>query len=393
MMMAEVLWLFTGGIVSSVCAFGVICLNYAAMRSRYLLWMLASMLAMTGHHVFYVAHLTSPSLVSYLAIQVLLIGMVVLFTRGVDDFLGARSTYPMYAIGLGGIVAASGLVLVGHDRLAFIVANLATCGLLFRVFLRAKILRSKSVHVVAGLVVIAAALISMLAARVVMVLSSGEWSVGAIPQSWAEAGIAAFSIALATAMGPMVMSLSAVHMQVRLKAEAMTDSLTGLWNRRALVDIYETFDFDQVSAVAVFDIDHFKQVNDRHGHDAGDEVLRSFAAIIREQTGTGVHAFRLGGEEFALLLRRTTAREAMVRVEAVRRQFELRPTETGIGPLCCTTSAGLSFGTSDGLSLPSMLKRADIALYKAKESGRNCVVTFGEERDDDAAIRALRQAG
>lgn len=200
------------------------------------------------------------------------------------------------------------------------------------------------------------------------------------------AHLTSFSPAFGLAAQPMLVA-------VRLKAEALTDPLTGLLNRRALSDVYDKFRFDGVSTVVLFDLDHFKRVNDRYGHDVGDRVLRAFAAIVTDQRGKGGHAFRLGGEEFALLLRRSTADEALQRVETIRQLFERHLTETELGPLQCTTSAGLCFGTSDGRSLSEVLKGADVALYKAKEAGRNRIVIFGEASGDDQTVIALRQAG
>ena len=149
------------------------------------------------------------------------------------------------------------------------------------------------------------------------------------------------------------------------------DGLTGLLNRRAF-DIAAESAFGEGGAVIFCDIDHFKQVNDRFGHEAGDDVICTFAQLLYR---TGYNAGRIGGEEFALLLPGKTAQEAFAVANMIRARFN----ETMHPILSAGESLSASFGVSAcaaGESPRAAFRRADVALYQAKETGRNRVVDF-----------------
>lgn len=160
-----------------------------------------------------------------------------------------------------------------------------------------------------------------------------------------------------------------------LEALATTDSLTGILNRRACLARGQALAeaakrFGHPLTVMMIDIDHFKQVNDTHGHDTGDEVLRLFASVV---TGClrQVDAFgRLGGEEFAVLMPETAHRGAFVAAERIRAAVEQAGLDRGGMVLSITVSIGAAAGSD---SLEEMLRQADEALYCAKRNGRNCV--------------------
>lgn len=143
---------------------------------------------------------------------------------------------------------------------------------------------------------------------------------------------------------------------------AVTDELTGLPNRRGAVDVLE--EASPPTAVILFDVDRFKQINDRLGHEAGDDVLREIAATIREAVRDVDVAARWGGEEFLVVLRRTD--DAALVAERVRRAVA---TATG----GVTISAGVSIMVGDE-TWQQAVRRADARLYEAKQSGRDCVV-------------------
>ncbi len=133
------------------------------------------------------------------------------------------------------------------------------------------------------------------------------------------------------------------------------------------------FGFKNVSFV-FFDIDHFKQVNDTYGHAAGDEVLKAVAETIRLSVREGDTAARWGGDEIALTLVGATERDAVQKAEDIRRQVE--SIKFGKYPeLKLTISAGVATA-EQGASFEQVLERADKALYKAKQSGRNKVVAY-----------------
>ncbi len=125
-----------------------------------------------------------------------------------------------------------------------------------------------------------------------------------------------------------------------------------------------------MDALLAIDIDHFKQVNDRHGHDVGDDVLRKLVAAVSSRKRRSDMLFRTGGEEFVLLLPRVTREDALVIAEALRlrlAQADLLPNEL------VTVSIGVS-ALHAGQSPQAWCKSADNALYEAKRAGRNRVV-------------------
>jgi diguanylate cyclase (GGDEF)-like protein len=159
--------------------------------------------------------------------------------------------------------------------------------------------------------------------------------------------------------------------------QAVTDDLTGLANRRQFLyrlelELQRSERMDEPLAIVFADLDHFKDVNDRFGHDAGDEVLRLFATVLRDHSRTIDLPARLGGEEFAVLLPGTDAEGARTFAERVRTTTEeLRP-PTADGSVRVTASFGIA-SSAISLTRQELLNAADAALYHAKASGRNTV--------------------
>lgn len=158
----------------------------------------------------------------------------------------------------------------------------------------------------------------------------------------------------------------------QLTEAAMTDALTRLPNRRAFRAAAMQLlacDGDGGHCLAVFDIDHFKRVNDRHGHDAGDAVLRRFAEVARSSLRHGDLVARIGGEEFAALMPNTTIEAALGICERMRTDIAAAVTRVGGIPVRVTMSGGVS--QLDGKGVDAAYKNADAALYRAKKSGRD----------------------
>jgi diguanylate cyclase (GGDEF)-like protein len=169
--------------------------------------------------------------------------------------------------------------------------------------------------------------------------------------------------------------------RAQLDAIARKDSLTGLLNRRGFEEAGEALILKARTArtpvsALMCDIDLFKRVNDGHGHDAGDAAIRHIAGIIRKtmEISPGAVVGRHGGEEFAALMIGKSIRELALCAEALRLAVETTPMIWREETLPLTISVGVSISTSDDADVPSLLSRADQALYDAKKRGRNRVL-------------------
>ena len=155
----------------------------------------------------------------------------------------------------------------------------------------------------------------------------------------------------------------------RLSMAAFTDPLTGLPNRRAFRNLVDGRPSGEGDCIALLDIDHFKRINDTHGHATGDEVLRVFGALARRIVRTNDYVARIGGEEFVILFPATSVEQALQVCDRLRREISASPLAYGAGPVWVTVSGGLAQLRSAGLDIA--LKTADEALYRAKEAGRD----------------------
>ena len=199
-----------------------------------------------------------------------------------------------------------------------------------------------------------------------------RWILAAQPKNWAEDINAIVLIVGITGIGAVSLTLNQSRWARHHRREAMTDSLTGLLNRRALFAAMDA-PLAPGSAVIMCDLDHFKTINDQLGHAAGDTVLEGFAALVQRELRPSDVAARLGGEEFCIVLRDLSKRSAAAVAERIRAGFEAArfPAERGIADT--TLSAGVAISGVDGESFEAVLKRADDALYAAKSAGRNRV--------------------
>ncbi len=168
------------------------------------------------------------------------------------------------------------------------------------------------------------------------------------------------------------------RLEAKLERMATRDQLTGAYNRHAFFqiardEIVRTQRFGHSMAVLMFDLDHFKRVNDTYGHAVGDEVLRTFALRCRADLRQSDIFARLGGEEFAAILVETDEIRAMEVAERIRAIAADNPIPTESAKLTVTVSIGVA-SLQENDTVAGILKRADAGLYKAKESGRNSVV-------------------
>ena len=175
-------------------------------------------------------------------------------------------------------------------------------------------------------------------------------------------------------------------MQRELVRMATTDYLSGALNRRAFFErAHDAASYaaaGETLSALIFDIDHFKRVNDLHGHDIGDEVIR---LVSREVMAHGEPLGRLGGEEFAILMKGRGLKDAAIFAEKLRQNLAGLQIDAAGSIVTFTCSFGVSeWGGGD--TVDTLLKRADIALYKAKQTGRNrvCKADALEAMDESA---------
>lgn len=159
---------------------------------------------------------------------------------------------------------------------------------------------------------------------------------------------------------------------------AITDSLTGVANRRQLLyrckeELARARRYGQPLSLLMFDLDHFKQVNDTHGHGAGDAVLKAVAEACRSRLRECDLLARVGGEEFAVVLPETPGQGALVVAERLRRAIEGLAFDLGGSSVGVTASFGVACRQEEDVDPLVILSRADSALYEAKRAGRNRV--------------------
>lgn len=171
-------------------------------------------------------------------------------------------------------------------------------------------------------------------------------------------------------------TISLLHEQLR--EQALCDPLTGLYNRRYLDEFFER-EHARVQrenlplALALIDLDHFKRLNDDYGHLAGDDVLKAVAQHLLENLRSTDAVFRIGGEEFLLIMPGVSPGEALSRLQELCAQLAGRTLATRAGDQRVTLSAGLANWPLQGQRLDELLQVADAALYEAKRTGRNRV--------------------
>ncbi|WP_133160133.1 GGDEF domain-containing protein, partial [Vibrio cyclitrophicus] len=161
-----------------------------------------------------------------------------------------------------------------------------------------------------------------------------------------------------------------------LHTASLTDSMTGLLNRRGLDKAVDQLQHQAIPfSVLALDIDFFKSVNDNFGHDTGDDLLKSFAQLMKEQFRDQDLLFRSGGEEFIIFLLNSDIQDAFKFAERLRKKIELYEF-SNVGEV--TVSIGVAFWGDEEQLIRVTLKEADTALYRAKINGRNRTELFKE---------------
>jgi diguanylate cyclase (GGDEF)-like protein len=191
---------------------------------------------------------------------------------------------------------------------------------------------------------------------------------------------------LSQLMSTLILNIINARLSSRLHTMATTDGLTGLLARGAMREVADSLlarrghDGQQL-AVVMLDLDHFKAINDKHGHAAGDAVLQHTAAVLRAAVRADTWVGRQGGEEFVVLLRVSNLEAAHAVAERLRAMLVKTPCVlAGTAPIAISASFGVAL-VAAGENFETALKRADEALYRAKREGRNRVeVSFAAEQ-------------
>lgn len=178
----------------------------------------------------------------------------------------------------------------------------------------------------------------------------------------------------------------------RLKENAYHDSLTGLPNRLALYEDFEKYMntlYQKTMALFFVDSDNFKFINDTMGHSIGDLLIKKMGDRLTALF-EGCHStvYRLGGDEFVLFIQYDQIDEVYKYAQEIKRNFN-SPLDTGENTLCITVSIGIAIYPSNGNNIHELIRNADIALYKAKESGKNCYALFSDDMHEKIMERML----
>ena len=174
------------------------------------------------------------------------------------------------------------------------------------------------------------------------------------------------------------------RIQQELERLATTDSLTGLYNRRSFFEfankeLRRAVRYKQPMALIMLDLDHFKAINDTYGHQVGDTVLRRFAELLKYNLREEDLMGRIGGEEFCAILVSSEEQGAYLVAERIRKRWMEESFDLLERQVTFTVSIGISIMLNERESIEEVMERADVGLYSAKRSGRNCVIVHSAE--------------
>jgi len=186
-----------------------------------------------------------------------------------------------------------------------------------------------------------------------------------------------------------------IEAREEMRFKATYDPLTGLLNRGVILDLLSrelsrTRREDGCTTILMGDVDYFKSINDTRGHLVGDEVLREIARRMLASVRSYDLVGRYGGEEFLCVLNNCDASSSLLRAEEIRRAIASAPVQTIQGPIPVTMSLGVLSSRDWGLRpVEELLHEADVALYKAKAAGRNCVRLAGPNMPPNVPTNSL----
>lgn len=325
------------------------------------------------------------------------IGMGLLY-NGIEAFRGKRCSY-WIPVALAVILLANnyGLSTLVYEPRLRIFINFLVFFAIHLACARALLIRIEpALRTAYWLAGVSFALIAVLAvARMVNLLFLTNDTVSMFNTTGVNPYVFFFASMAQMSMSLAFMLLINTTLSNQLKNLAATDPLTGLMNRRSLdMEITRQLANEkrhgECLSLMMIDVDHFKTLNDKFGHPAGDEVLRRLAHLMQSVVRTNDYIARYGGEEFCILLPGTSETQALVLADRIRRLFTDLIIEWEGNIISSSVSIGVADTEFDAHEVHSLLGAADLALYMAKHQGRNRVVAFSTYGQHDVSIVASR---
>lgn len=288
-----------------------------------------------------------------------------------DGRFARRKVMILAVVGCTPIVATG---LAGMDGLSFVSINLMSAVLLAITGYQFWNARAESPGPLTGIAVLHGMLVvSYILCVAVGLAEAPLYLNGEVPDNWAENLNLVVSVIAITGIGGLFITIHQERITRRHRAASLIDPLTGLNNRRALFERFPDGLVPQHTGLIVFDLDDFKDLNDRHGHGVGDFVLSNFATMVADNSRKDDVAVRLGGEEFVMVLSNSSSAHALALAERIRGLLSRWRHEVDGNEVLCTVSAGVAVAERPDVSLDTLIRKADNALYLSKRSGRDRV--------------------
>lgn len=337
-----------------------------------LIWAVGAGVLVTAFAGFSIYAVTSIYILLWMSNMTLSGGFVIFFAAACLFTERRLPSQRVAAVGISIVSAITLPFLFGLDALGAMIGNIVNCILLAATAWKFWEGRAEAPIWVTGISSLYSITSLSFIPCAVMIYLKGPLVLTAPPSGWAEDVNSIVGLIGLTGIGAMSLAANQARVARHHQAEANTDALTGLLNRRAIFDLFGKAKLHTNTAALIFDLDHFKSINDKHGHAAGDEALRRFAQVMRKQQTRDTYAVRMGGEEFLLVMPEAGATQAMEAAEAIRSGFAHEILQGASGGFRGTVSVGVAV-VSDAESFDDILRRADNALYTAKNAGRNRV--------------------
>lgn len=351
----------------------------ASRTERFLIaWTLGVSFMALGVLIYGWYTMTMAPVVGAAGYAILLTGLAFVFGAGKEFRTGILPWRSMAIMAIASSVIVAVPMLNGYNGIAIVMLNVAATIILLITAWDYWLGRAEARLAIPLLTALYAATGLSFVPCATLLLLDGEWSLQQAPSNWAEDLNIVVCLTTLAGIGALSLALNQARLARGHKRDAETDPLTGLLNRRALLT-HIANDVEGPAALIIFDMDHFKAVNDIHGHLAGDDVLRTFGEILTLSVRPPALAARLGGEEFALLVPGASLVTATLLADSVRMRLAKRHFVENGRLFGTTASAGVACSGSAVIDFEALLREADNALYTAKRNGRDRVAVSSDD--------------